>query len=1214
MRWSFYSLTTFLFLSLSLSGQTSLNPWRDVPRSQLEGTARSRLAPLAHTFRSLQLDEAALHRILTTNRLSDAEAPALLDLPLPDGRMATFHLEPSPVMEEKLAARYPEFRTFKGRSLSAGTYTARIGWTPKGFHASIHTDEGTVYIDPYSNRRAAYYMSYFTRDNSPPEGWETFRCETDHTPETSPPLHRETASPPVQRRNKQETLPLLTYRLAMACTGEFTKFHGGTVEDALAAVVLQVNRLNHVLERDLAIRLMLVNKNDALIFTDPGMDPYTDGDQEAMLEENPVALNQLIGFGDYDIGHVVGTHSTFGGVATLGNVCSNVKGQGASAMREPVGDAFVIDILAHEIGHQLDARHSFSNCHNISPGTAYEPGGGTTIMSYSGICADPANNLQFLSDDYYHVVSLEEIFNHTRQGGGRTCGQKTPTSNVAPEVHIPQEDGFYIPVSTPFELTARAYDANGDSLTYCWEQYDLGSEPARPGEPTGNTPLFRSLPPSPSPTRTFPNPGQLLSGTTDRSEVLPAYGRTLTFRCTVRDNHPEAGAAGWDQVDFQTDSTAGPFRITMPNQAGTRWNAGRYTAVRWNVANTDNARVNCQYVNIRLSLDGGRSFPITLLNDAPNTGEAFVTVPDTVSNRARLRIEAADNIFFDISDQNFEIWPPSVPNYTLQVRNPVIRQHCLPEPVVFDIRTGAVLGYNDPVELRLLGNLPPSAVYSFSKNPIQPLEDKNIQLELDLGAFVEDTFDLRLQILAPGRDTAYRNLRFATVSNDYNSFLPLAPADGQRGIQLSTTFQWQGARDADAYEFELATSPAFGETTIERAGPMADTSYLPATLLEDNGLYFWRARPLNECGPGPYLPPQTLQTVNNICNRYESENVPVNISGTGLPTVESTIFISQEGTIKDINVPMIRANYQPVKSLRMTLISPSGKEVVLYNRDCGNTVLFRAGFDDEAPQQLLCPPDDQIVFRPVDSLAAFIGEPSFGTWTLRVKVVASGFGASGALDAWSLEFCTDAPAEDPYLVRNDTLRVPPLAANPITRQLLEARDPDNAADELEFMILTTPQFGVLFLNGDSLLAGHTFTQTDIDRGRLQYAHREEAGPKDDFRFLVQDGSGGLLASEDFQISIEEGALTSVEPVPEALRWQLFPNPVRAAMQLRFDRPLSAPALLRLYDLQGRELLRRSIGATTRHLSVDMPPLPGGIYLVSLQSKRTVQTKKIVVQR
>ena len=60
-------------------------------------------------------------------------------------------------------------------------------------------------------------------------------------------------------------------------------------------------------------------------------------------------------------------------------------------------------------------------------------------------------------------------------------------------------------------------------------------------------------------------------------------------------------------------------------------------------------------VNIKLSLDGGFTYPITLLEDTDNDGSAFVTVPDAVTTQARVRIEAADNIFFDISNQNFPI-------------------------------------------------------------------------------------------------------------------------------------------------------------------------------------------------------------------------------------------------------------------------------------------------------------------------------------------------------------------------------------------------------------------------------------------------------------------------------------------------------------------------------------------------------------------------------
>ena len=58
---------------------------------------------------------------------------------------------------------------------------------------------------------------------------------------------------------------LRTYRLALACTGEYAQFHGGTVGSVLAAMNTSMARVNGIFERDVCLTMEIVANNDQII-------------------------------------------------------------------------------------------------------------------------------------------------------------------------------------------------------------------------------------------------------------------------------------------------------------------------------------------------------------------------------------------------------------------------------------------------------------------------------------------------------------------------------------------------------------------------------------------------------------------------------------------------------------------------------------------------------------------------------------------------------------------------------------------------------------------------------------------------------------------------------------------------------------------------------------------------------------------------------------
>ena len=664
--------------SKSVKKNTSL--WRQVDENNVSRRGERLLSP--EKYKVFRLNQNALNNLMARIPLEFTDEArlqtVLMEVPMPDGTLARFRIEESPMLAPNVAAELPGVKTFSGQGIDNPSVVARFDWTPRnGFHGFILSESGTVYIDPLQTGDRENYLVYYKHEYG--ARMNQFHCALDENEN----LNFSKDAPVIPTNDFSNGSDLRTYRIAIAGTGEYTVFHGGQA-GALTAVTTSLNRLIGIYRRDAAISFTLVSGTNTL-FPNPATDPYLNDGNVPELALNQTQLDTIIGVGNYDVGHLYETSN--GGIASTPSVCNvSFKAQGLSGLPNPTGDPFVVDYVAHELGHQFSGQHSYNNsgdggCTTRSTNNAFEPASGATIMSYVGIC-NP-RNLQGNSYDLFNVQSLNQAIserNNTNPNRGGSCGTLAASGNAVPVLGA--LTNFTIPRNTPFALTATATDGNdpANQLTYSWEENDLGSATSSGGAADSDAdgmarPIFRILTPTnAAATRNFPSltyilnnanvPPTTYTGTSPTGnvcnfgncitgEIMPSIARAMSFRVTVRDNNATAGGAADATMTVTVDGATGPFQVSIQNTLlPVIWTGNTPQTVTWNV-NGSNA--NAANVKISLSTDGGLTFPTTILASTPNDGSEVINVPNMPTMQARIKVEAVGNIFFDINNVNFQI-------------------------------------------------------------------------------------------------------------------------------------------------------------------------------------------------------------------------------------------------------------------------------------------------------------------------------------------------------------------------------------------------------------------------------------------------------------------------------------------------------------------------------------------------------------------------------
>ncbi len=644
MKNKLLSIAMIAITSLSFA-QSGKSLWKATVKNSAAVTVANKQSIISPKLFQLDINQLKQSLMNAPKRFaSNNNSNSIVSFPNSQGQVENYRIQESSNMDPQLAARYPEIKSYIGQGIENPTATIYFSVSPLGLQTMvIRADQSAEFIEPYTTDLSAYVVY---RKSDKAASLNRFECKVIAE-------NIEAVTTIAARPNADDAI-LRTFRLAMSCTGEYTAYFGGTKALALAAINASMTRVNGVFEKDFGVHMNLIANTDLVIYTSASTDPYSAASgMSSWNSQLQSTLTSVIGEANYDVGHLFGASGGGGNAGCIGCVCTNgSKGSGITSPADniPQGDNFDIDYVAHELGHQFGANHTFTQS-NEGTGVQMEPGSGSTIMGYAGITA---LDVQPHSDAYFHAASIQQVTNNIKT---KTCQTNTATGNAVPTANAGLD--YTVPKSTPFMLTGTSTDANGDALTYNWEQMDSQTNATVPSATKTSGVNFRSYSSSTSSTRYFPRMASVLTGATTTAgteltvEALPSVARTLNFRMTVRDNRAGGPANNSDDMIVTVNATAGPFSVTSPNTA-VSYVGGSSQTVTWAVAGTTANGVNCANVDILISTNSGTTWS-TLLAATPNDGTEAVTIPNTAGTTNRIMVKGSNHIFFDVSNTNFTI-------------------------------------------------------------------------------------------------------------------------------------------------------------------------------------------------------------------------------------------------------------------------------------------------------------------------------------------------------------------------------------------------------------------------------------------------------------------------------------------------------------------------------------------------------------------------------
>ncbi len=839
------TLFAFSVLVLLATFTHAQSNWKtSTSNGTLNGTSLKQLD--AKGFEVSELNFNAFKTALTNAPMRGEAARysgTVVEIPNEQGNLEAFTILEAPVFSPSLAIKYPNIKSYVGYSTANNGATLRMSVSPKGVQTMVtYLDKPTTFMQPVDGSIEKYVT--YTKASKNGLAQDEFICSTVEE-------LKEESNASTARDADDQTLR--KFRIAISVNGEYTTYHG-SINNALAAINATLTRVNAVFETDMAVTFELVDAVQ-LIYSNASTDPYSS--MSNWNGELQSTLTSVIGEAAYDIGHMFGGSGGGGNAGCIGCVCQDgSKGSGITSPSDgsPEGDTFDIDYVAHEIGHQMGANHTFSHSTEGYQVNA-EPGSGSTIMGYAGITS---SNVQQHSDAYFHYHSIKQILDNLV---GRTCWQDNSPVSLTNNPPVSNAGNDYtIPQGTAYVLRGSATDADsGDTLTYCWEQTDNGQVTSGSFGPTSTVgAMVRSLPPVTVSDRYIPKRSRVIAGQLTQTnpasgstwETVSTISRDLNFALTVRDRNPTAtglnGQSSFDLMKVTVDATTGPFIVTSQTTNET-WNAGSSATVTWDVAGTTGGAVNTATVNILMSVDGGNTFPYTAATNVANNGSATFSVPSTGSgdsSTVRVLVEGNGNIFYAMNSANFSLQQSE---YSLDISNPTVSV-CAPTDAVYNFTYSTYLGFTGTTTFSAAG-LPTGATATFSPTTATADATAVTCTVSGLGAVAQGNYNFTL-VGTSGSLTKSSDATLQLQNDTFDTLVLTAPADAATGLGLTPSLAWDADSNAASYDVDVASDSGF--TSIISSNNVTTNGHDITSGLIQSTTYYWRVKSKNDCGEGAY--------------------------------------------------------------------------------------------------------------------------------------------------------------------------------------------------------------------------------------------------------------------------------------------------------------------------------------------------------------------------